>query len=310
MPEGSSGSANDDQVGKAIEQTRSTAKWIIAAFAAVGASLIAGLQLTGLGKLDDLDLAIAIAGLALALASVVVAVLMVARVLAPPVVLLDEVEKQIGGLVSRDETLLRGQAEDLSTLLTRYKAAYKNYVKLWNDAEANQGDTAKLAAAQASTPELERFEDTINSLRRLALSQKVKALFQSMLVPLILAVLGTTLGVAAYAYATNQPEDTANVPPHTSKAVGQTPVGVRLRLSRSERALLAPQLGRGCAGQRLWGLAIGGRPVALDVVTLPTPRCRSVRVVITPKAGILVHRSPLPRVARAERLQRSLDVNW
>ena len=50
-----------DRIASASNQIQVTAKWIIAAFAGVGAALIAGLQLTGLGKLDFVELLIAVA---------------------------------------------------------------------------------------------------------------------------------------------------------------------------------------------------------------------------------------------------------
>ena len=79
-----------DRIASASNQIQVTAKWIIAAFAGVGAALIAGLQLTGLGKLDFVELLIAVAGLTLALAAVLVAIWVVAKVLTPPEILLDE----------------------------------------------------------------------------------------------------------------------------------------------------------------------------------------------------------------------------
>lgn len=295
--------ATDKQVESAIDQTRSTAKWIIAAFAAVGASLIAGLQITGLGKLEGQDLALAVAGLAVALSAVITAIVLVGRVLTPPLVLLDEVKEQVGDLVEADRTLLKGQAGDLPTLLRRYETAYDDYVRLWTEAEKHPEDNDKRELAEAVGNELDGLEDAVNWLRSLALSQKVRKAFTGMLGPLIIIVAFAAAGVAAFAYASNRPEAKAESTPHTSKAVGQTPVGVAVRLSRDERALLAPRLGRHCGARGLQALAIGGRPVALDVVTLPTARCRSVRVVVTPKAGIVVHRSPAPRVGRLERIE-------
>jgi hypothetical protein len=293
-----------DQFTTAIDQFRSTAKWIIAAFAAVGASLVAGFQITGVGNLHGWYVWLGFGGLALALASVLLAVFAVARVLLPQQVLLGDLKGQVSDLVERDKTLLKAQAKDLTTLIHDYLEAYEQFPELWDAAKANPNDPSKKQAAEAGTAELLSLEDAVNYLSTLALAEKVRKAFTSMGPRLVLGVAGTAIGVLAFTYAANHQGAKAEAPPHTSKAVGQSPVGVHLRLSRAERELLAPELGRNCAGEKLWGLAIGGRPVALDVVTIPTPRCRSVRVLVVPGAGITVHRSPWPRVARAAWLER------
>jgi hypothetical protein len=166
------------------------------------------------------------------------------------------------------------------------------------DAEAAEKE------AEAQDEQYESLEDAVAFLRRLALNQKVRKAFKDMWPWLVGTVIAVMIGVVDIAYMTNQPEDHMMPAPHTTKAVGQTPVGVRLTLTPDERKILAPQLGKRCPAVPLWGLAIGGRPVALDVVTLPTPRCRSVRVMVTPARGIVIHRSPLRRVVRAEQLAR------
>jgi hypothetical protein len=299
-----------DRIASASNQIQVTAKWIIAAFAGVGAALIAGLQLTGLGKLDFVEFLIAVAGLTLALAAVLVAIWVVSKVLTPPEILLDELPKFVGELTRKDVTLLKGQAADLDTLLTRFKAMEEASRLRWETVERER-DTGNVADAEAAEQEAEvkdeqykSLEDAVAFLRRLALNQKVRKAFKDMWPWLVGTVIAVAIGVVDIAYITNQPEDDPMLAPHTTKAVGQTPVGVRLVLTHDERKILAPQFGKTCPTGPLWGLAIGGRPVALDVVTLPTPRCRSVRVMVTPAVGIVIHRSPLRRVVRAEQLAR------
>jgi hypothetical protein len=299
-----------DRVTAASSQIQATAKWIIAAFAGVGAALIAGLQLTGLGKLDFPELLIALAGLALALGGVFWAIRKVADVLTPPTILLDELPEYVGEMTRQDVTLLKGQAADLATLMTRYKKVDEESRQRWEAVdEAKEKDELKVAEdlekkAEAKDKQFALLDDAIAFLRGLALNQKVRRVFNEMWRPLTGAVLVAVAGVIVFAYETNQPADDPKPPPHTTKAVGQSPVGVKLVLTSPERKILTPQLGKKCPSGPLWGMAIGGRPIALDVVTLPTPRCRSVRVMVTPEAGIVIHRSPLRRVVRAEQLAR------
>ena len=58
----------------AAERIRDSAKWLLGSFAAVGAILVAGLQLTGVGELEDGRLRWALGGLAVAVVGVVIAI--------------------------------------------------------------------------------------------------------------------------------------------------------------------------------------------------------------------------------------------
>jgi hypothetical protein len=299
-----------DRITSATAQILATAKWIIAAFAGVGAALIAGLQLTGLGKLDIDELLVAVGGLAIALCAVLMAIWVVSKVLTPPTILLDELPEYVGELTRKDITLLKTQAADLATLMARYKEVGEESRLKWDEIYRAKKEGKIEAAkqteqtAKAIDEHLAMLANASNYLRSVALNMKVRKAFKNMWWPLVGAVAAAVVGVVVLAYETNQPEDKPKLPPHTTKAVGQSPVGVKLVLTSGERKILAPQLGKECPSGPLWGMAIGGRPVALDVVTLPTPRCRSVRVMVTPEAGIVIHRSPLRRVVRAEQLAR------
>ncbi len=302
-----------DRISSATAQIQATAKWIITAFAGVGAALIAGLQLTGLGKLAFPEILIPVGGLLLALGAVFYAIREVAKVLTPPTILLDELSVWVGELTGEDETLLMGQADDLDQLLTRFVATDGEARAAWEAVEQAKAANDEVAiatakvAAEAKDEAFKPLNQTVNFLRRLAINMKVRKAFEDMWWPLAGAVTLAVAGVVLLAYMTNRPEDQPNTPPHTTKAVGQSPVGVKLVLTSSERKILAPRLGRNCPMGPLWGMAIGGRPVAIDVVTMPTPRCRSVRVMVTPEAGMVIHRSPLRRVVRAEQLARESD---
>jgi hypothetical protein len=299
-----------DRISSATAQIQETAKWIITAFAGVGAALIAGLQLTGLGKLTFPEILIPIAGLLIALGAVFYAIREVTKVLTPPMILLDDLEEWVGELTENDITLLMGQADDLEQLLKRFVDADGEVRAQWNAVEQAKGAndeaaaTIAKAAAEAKDEAFRPLNQAVNFLRRLAINLKVRKAFEDMWWPLAGAVAFAVVGVILLTYMTNRPEDKPTTPPHTTKAVGQSPVGVKLALTSAERKLLAPQLGKKCPTGPLWGMAIGGRPVAIDVVTLPTPRCRSVRVMVTPETGIVIHRSPLRRVVRAEQLAR------
>lgn len=198
---------------------------------------------------------------------------MVSKVLTPPMVLLDELPEYVGELTEKDVTLLMGQAADLKTLLDRYKLVDQESRERWEEVERKK-EAAKDAAAknalqtdienaEAKDEQFESLNGAVDYLRGLALNMKVRKAFDEMRRPLTYAVIVAAVGVAVLAYETNQPEDKPKTPPHTTKAVGQSPVGVKLVLTAGERKILAPQLGKKCPSGPLWGWqSEGGRSLS------------------------------------------------
>jgi hypothetical protein len=78
---------------KALEEIRSTAKWIAAAFAAVGGALITGISLSELGGETGSAQVWAVVGAAVAIGGVLTVILFATRVLASPFVLLAEFDQ-------------------------------------------------------------------------------------------------------------------------------------------------------------------------------------------------------------------------
>src|SRR5689334_10268659 len=83
------------QFDGAMQRIRDAAKWLIGAAAAVGAALIAGTQLSSIGKLSSgWRLSLAIAGVVLALAAVVFAIWFAVQLLLPVGVTLTELDSE------------------------------------------------------------------------------------------------------------------------------------------------------------------------------------------------------------------------
>src|SRR5436190_97728 len=94
-------SEQSDHLERANDRIRSAAKWLIASSAAVGAALIAGSQLSSIGKLDlgpptsmaNTRLWVACAGAALGLTGVVFAIWTCVQVLLPKTVTIRELDQ-------------------------------------------------------------------------------------------------------------------------------------------------------------------------------------------------------------------------
>jgi hypothetical protein len=126
----------DPYVG-AIADTRSTAKWLLAGFAAVGAAMIAGLQLTGLGKLAGDELALAVLAVVIAGAGVGIAIYSCADVLTPaPVTLTTLAEDPDVSAGLAGDPILKGFAASGADLKTKYTKALEDYHAAWNAPDA------------------------------------------------------------------------------------------------------------------------------------------------------------------------------
>lgn len=215
------------QFAEAIGQVRTTAKWLIGAFGAIAAALIAGISLSDLGKVHGTGYVVAaFVSVVVALLSATIAIVATARVLTPPTILLDEIEPIVGPLVAKDITLLRGQGTELHELLMRYKQVYTDYA---GEGEAVEDDATD-GAHTGTPPEEDAAEDdepgengelaqilaldsVIQYLRALALAEKVRKAFRRSLSVVVVAVVIAGLSVTTFAWAASHVPSTQNAAP-------------------------------------------------------------------------------------------------
>jgi len=190
---------------------RDTAKWLIASAAAVGAVLIAGSQLSSIGRLDagwptgaaTARLWVAGAGALLGLAAVVFAIASAVRVLLPVQVLIadlaDNWERPTSALrpvvafFRRQPKFLQGTATP-AELITRRA----DLVARLAAPEPEEGLRERI---QALDRRIEAVEDVANH-------EALKATFERCLRRLLAAAVVATAGIVAYAWAANPPART------------------------------------------------------------------------------------------------------
>ena len=148
MPDPAASAKAGDQSAAASEQLRSTAKWLATALAAIAGVLLAGLQVTSLGKADKPWLAVMGAGVALLATGW--AIWRITRVLTPVTVLLSELPDLIGEQVGGDRTLLKTQGTRLAEVIGKYETEYDVNVAAWDASNADPSDAAKRTTAEAS----------------------------------------------------------------------------------------------------------------------------------------------------------------
>jgi hypothetical protein len=179
----------------AVDNYRSTLKWVITTYGSVAGALIVGLQLTSLGGLHGTRLYSAIGAAAVALIALMVVLGMAAYALTP-----------VGGSYAEFQTsktfaklreqvpwenqnppspFLRGQGEGLRDLIQRLNTA--------QDEERTNIFTV------------------LGSLTELGILLRVRQLFTRALVAVVLAVPVVAGAVVAYAYLANPPDPTKTV---------------------------------------------------------------------------------------------------
>jgi hypothetical protein len=172
--------ADDDPAGlKALggfaEQVRSTARWLIGAFAAVGLLLVPALPLSDIGSLEGARMAWAIVAIAVAVAAVIASVIMIVRFLSPGATSLAELaareakhgdDDELVAYFSRNKALLQGQARSLSELHERYVKARARWLAAL-EAEADDKRLDRVALAQESVDALTAVVDELLAVARL-----------------------------------------------------------------------------------------------------------------------------------------------
>lgn len=118
-----SGDPRVPQYEDAVNRIRETAKWLIAAFAAVGAALAASIPLSKFGEAQGSRLDWAIAGALVAFAGIATAIFSVSRVLTPNYLSLARMERLVAPNVLADDTLLLATASTLPDLVTKFRGA-------------------------------------------------------------------------------------------------------------------------------------------------------------------------------------------
>jgi Pentapeptide repeats (8 copies) len=189
----------------ANQRIRDTAKWLIASQAAVGAALIAGSQLSSIGRLDPATarLWVAAAGALLALGAVVFAITATVRVLLPVQVLiadLDEGWAKPGPELRRAVGFLRRRPKYLQGLDTPRALIDRRAGLIAQLGKPDAGLDVRATIA-AMDQRIEAVED-------IASHEALAGAFERCLRRLLVATVLAAAGIVAYAWAANPPAKT------------------------------------------------------------------------------------------------------
>ena len=201
--------APEDPFEQAVDHLRATAKWTLLTFAAVGAILVAGSQLSSIGRFGhgDWRLYVAVGAVAVALGGVGLAIWFVIAVETSGHVTLKDLVENEARSGSADKAFLDANR----ALLAGYDSAqtlgdtYQNYIDARFRA-IREGDQATLERAQAWVAHEHRI---IEQLLAAARYDRVRRTFQRWVWRIVATSVLTGLAVGTFAWAANEPEPSA-----------------------------------------------------------------------------------------------------
>jgi hypothetical protein len=283
------GSVSETPEVAGINRVRDTAKWLIGAYASIGAVLVAGLQLTKLGEIEDhTRLIVAVLAAFGGLLAVAIAIWQVANVLAPVTVKSSDLaaNTEVDKMVVETPLLLQGQAQSLTDLQQKYATALSDYQ---DKREKAWGNATLKPAADVAFRRLDALGEPLIQLRYMALFVKVQAKFTDARKTLGWAGLATAICVITFAWAANPSEkdqQSSMVAAHGPTLEQPSRVSVSVSRIRPSLAPLRSRLGKGCRLEEVQAVVVGGTSSEPEVVTLPINGCNVERFVASEQIGI------------------------
>lgn len=276
-----SGDSLSGALDHAVDQMRTTAKWILTLLAAVGAVLTAGVQLSSVGQLKASDprLWLAVGALAVSLVSIGFIISRVVLVLAGGETSLDKLaEEEIKWgekgpaadiRFAKETEYLPDEFPTVGDLREKYHEAKRKLREAEEDKENKQ---------QA---EIDKWDKELRYLTGEVMPQlfmgvryyRVQRLFREAVRFMIWCGLIAAIGIVVFAWATNPPPSSANAPPF------RAPVEASLLLTDLGRSSLSLSLGERCvsSGEAIEVLVLSYSEGRAEVVSMSSESCKLSR---------------------------------
>jgi len=283
-------------ITQAAERIRDSAKWLLVSFAAVGATLVAGLQLADIGNLTNDGphdrLTWAVVGLALGLGGVVVAIAAASSVVTKSFVTLkglaaEKADNPTKKGIERDKVLLGGYPT-VGALQAAYAYAIEKRRDALRVAYGAPCDEEKQRAAEAA----DAWAQALGGIQRQVLDQasfnRVRAAYGRARWGILIGAAMSAAGIAAFAWAANPPNE-EKVP-----VVSPMPADVVAVINPSARPAFEKRLGTGCDLTRLRAVALGATGESYQLASVPTEKCTAVVFTLSGRQGRV---APAPTTA-------------
>jgi hypothetical protein len=264
----------------AADRIRETAKWLTVSLATAGGVLIAGSQLSNIGKLQPSSsrFMVAVIGGGLAAAATVTILWFAIWVATTPAVSLTTLVTKppagLGGILT-DRRFLGGNAS-VTELDDSFEAAL-NARKAAEVAYAEKPDVTHEDAAKAANAKVVSLSDTVQSLLAAVTYMRLAYRWRRAGAALLACGVLAAAGIGAFAWAANPPDDVkASM---ATPSVLTTPETVTVTLTAQGQKALSNALGRHCAAtSTLRALNLGATSAGPDVL-IQQQGCNATRFV-------------------------------
>jgi hypothetical protein len=265
------------------ERIRDSAKWLIAAFAAVGAVLAAGLQLTGLGGLEGGRLLATLIGLGLAVAGVVVAITASGSVVTASFVSLKWLSEQASSNTAmvdvEGDTGLLGGFATVKDLKDAYDAAVAARKEALEAHYGDPADDAKKLKAQTTQAWVQALDQSQVHVIERAGFNKLRSAYREAGRWIAVGAVLAAVGIATFAWGANPPSS------ESAPIVVPAPTDVTVQINKAQRPALQSRLGADCDLSNLEGVAVGVVGESYQVATVATTDCTASLITVTPDIG-------------------------
>jgi hypothetical protein len=279
------GPSGANQYLAAAAELRSAAKWLLASFGAVGAVLIAGVQLTELGHVHHARLWEAIGSIVVGLAGVALSIFTASRVLEPMTATIDLVASEdefeaLRKLVGAHPGMFKGTAGSLTGFVHASSQTLVDADAAYRELEDHPNDQARQIAYRRAEQKRERVEGVATDLLGLAALLAIRGRFVWARRWLLLGGILVVAGAIGFVYFANPAKPTK--PPTSARAKI-----VRVELTPGGRARLHPQLGKRCQLDDIRAVQLRGPASSARVLTFPEAGCRGIEVTLTGALGVV-----------------------
>jgi hypothetical protein len=274
---------------QAVTSVQSAAKWVVAAFAAVGAILVTDLQIGGIGELSAEQprrLVLALGAMTSALLAVAVVLILASLVLIPPRVSLSELSKReleaykkslraAGGDPAKARSpaafdpVLGAISAEQAWLLRSNASGVQDLYDKWKKAQGGPSQDADLIDQDAR-----RVID-------FASLKVTQARYSRLVVGIFAGGSVIVLCIVLFAWAANPPK------PVEEARITQ-PIQVLVVFTASPESLRRAGISPACAGQELSAVAVAGKLQEPEVVTQGASKCPPSRFVVRRDLGLAI----------------------
>jgi hypothetical protein len=268
--------ASANPLTRAADRIRESAKWLLVSFAAVGATLIAGLSLTSIGDLTNDGphnrLTWAIVGISLGVLGVVVAIAAASIVVTKSFVTLKWLGEQSQTKQPRrdieGDTALLGGYETVDQLKSAYDDAMTDRRTKMKASYDDPTDDDKRKAATNARAWAILLGQIVRHVVDQASFERVRASYGLARWGILAGAAISAVGIAAFAWAANPPKS-EQVP-----LVSSTPSDVMARIDPEDRKTFQAKLGTKCDLSRVHAVALGAVGESYQLASVPTDTCK------------------------------------